>query len=190
MNLEITIDRVFSYLRDLCRPIGRKRRPGVDVEAIIARLHVLGLQGPPDLVQLYSLCDGTETVVGDLLDEIQFFPGFYWMNLDKAITTYKSLVKDGRWSAAWLPIFANGGGDFYAVICDEKSHDFGGLVGFILGESDQIIEFENVSSMFRTIERSFAEKAFFVSNGRLQADYPKMRAIARSVQPAFTEHDA
>jgi hypothetical protein len=85
--------------------------------------------------------------------------------------------------------FADGGGDFYAVICDSASPFFGEVLGFVLGEQDQIIEFKNVATMLETIERSFADGAFFVSDGRLKADYPKMRAIAHKVQPGFTEHE-
>ncbi len=190
INLEMTIDQIFAHLRELGRPTTQMRRPGLGPTIVTGKLGSLGLRCPDDLILLYGLCDGTETAEGDPLDEIHLFPGYYWMKLDEAIETYSSLVEEERWNAAWLPILANGGGDFYAVIGDEKSSDFGGLVGFILGESDHLVEFKNVTALFQTIEQAFTQKAFFLANGYLEADYPKLRAIARNVQPDFEEHDA
>jgi hypothetical protein len=85
-----------------------------------------------------------------------------------------------------LPIFANGGGDFYVVICETASPFFGEVLLVMYDETDHIAEFQNVSAMFETIERCFAQKAFFCADGYLEADYAKMRAIAHSVQPDFT----
>jgi len=190
MNLEMMIDGVFAHLRELERPIAQKRRHGVDTAMVTAKLRSLGLHAPADLVQLYSLCDGTETVEGEVLDDIHLIPGYYWIKLDESVVIYRSLIRDQRWSTNWFPIFSNGGGDFYAVICNENSSDFGGIVGFIVGESDHLVEFANVTTLFKTIDRSFSENAFFVTDGYLEADYPKMRAIARAAQPGFAEHDA
>lgn len=190
MDLEMTVDRTFAHLRELGRSIALKRRPGVEPAMITAKLRSVNLIGPADLVQLYNLCDGTETAEGDILDDIHFFPGYYWLKIEEAFTTYTAIYSDGRWNKSWLPIFANGGGDFYAVICDEKSPDFGGVVGFLVGENDHLVEFKNVTALFRTIEQSFSEKAFFVADGYLEADYPKMRTIASAMQPDFAEHDA
>jgi len=188
-DLETTIDRIFDHLQQLGSPVANRRRAGVCPANVESKIRALGLQPPEDLVRLYAACDGTATAEGERLGTIQFFPGFYWMSLDEASTVYQSIRKDDRWGRAWFPIFGNGGGDFYAVICDQDSPFFGEIVGFVLGEHDQIVEFKSVSSMFETIERSFAQKAFFSSNEHFTADYPAVRAIARTVQPGFVEHD-
>jgi len=64
------------------------------------------------------------------------------------------------------------------------------VVGFILGEAERFVEFESLKAMLETIDRSFLDHAFYMAEGRLKADYPRMRAIGRSVQPAFIEHPA
>jgi hypothetical protein len=190
MNVRRTVDQIFAHLRELGRTIAVRRRSGIDAAIAKAKLQNVGLTAPPELLELYSECDGTQTARGEILDDIHFFPGYYWMSLDTSLTAYNSLVQGGGWNVAWLPIFANGGGDFYAVVCNKSSTDFGGVVGFLLGVPDVLVEFRNVATMMQTIERAYAEKAFFVADGCLEANYPEMRAIARTVQPDFAEHGA
>ncbi len=190
MTLQDIVSRIFAQLREAERFIADRRRPGLCAAEVQTKVRSIGLAVPEELVQLYGVCDGTDTFAGDKFDEIRFFPGFYWMNLSEAVEAYNALVNDKRWNRFWLPIFADGGGDFYAVICDDQSSDFGAIVGFVVDENDHLVEFQGLTSMLRTIERAFAEKAFFVDKGHLRADYRKMRAIARSVQPDFAEHDA
>jgi hypothetical protein len=189
-HLETAVDRIFGHLRACGSLIADRRRPGLSPAEVEARIRALGLRPPRDLVQLYAYCDGTTTTAGkDLLGKISFFPGFYWMNLEKAITVYHSVSTHSLWHRSWLPIFANGGGDFYIVICESASPFFGEVPLVMYDETDHIAEFKNVSAMFETIERCFAQKAFFSADGYLRADHAKMSAIAHSVQPDFAEHD-
>ncbi len=189
-HLETAVDLIFDHLRACGSLIADRRRPGLTPAEVEVQIRAVGLRPPKDLVQLYAYCDGTETIEGkDLLRKIDFFPGFYWMNLDEAITVYRSVSPHRMWSRSWLPIFANGGGDFYVVICDTASAFFGEVLMVMYGETDHIVEFKNVSAMFETLERCFAQKAFFCADGLLEVDYAKMRAIAQSVQPDFTPHD-
>jgi len=189
-HLETAVDRIFDHLRACGSLIADRRRPGLNPAEVEAQIGALGLRPPTDLVQLYAYCDGTTTTAGkDLLGKINFFPAFYWMNLDEAVTVYHSLSNYSSWRRSWLPIFANGGGDFYVVICETTSPFFGEVLLVMYDETDHIAEFQNVSAMFETIERCFVEKAFFCSDGYLKADYAKMSAIAHSVQPDFAEHD-
>lgn len=190
MNTEITISRIFDHLKGLNRPIASRRRSGVDERVMVEDMASRGLQCHADFLEAYRLCDGTETLEGDPLDQIQIFPGYYWMCLEEALEAYDVLVRDEHWNRSWFPIFASGGGDFYSVICDKESKDFGGIVGFILGESDHLVEFESMASFLNTIERSFKEGAFFVTDGYLEANYSHMRSIAKIVQPHFLSHDA
>jgi hypothetical protein len=188
-HIEALVDRIFGHLQQLGSRVPSRRRAGLSPAGIKEAIHDQSLNAPDELIALYACCDGTSTQEGEILGEIQFFPGFYWMNLDDALETYRGVSKSAEWGGSWLPILANGGGDFYAVVCDSASPYFGEVVGFVLGEPDQIVEFKGITSLLETIERSFADGAFFISEGLLKADYPRMRAIAREVQPGFMEHE-
>lgn len=188
-HIEASIDRIFGHLQQLGSVIPSRRRAGLSPERIRKAMYDQSLEAPDELIALYAYCDGTSTQEGEILGEIQFFPGFYWLSLDDALETYRGVSRSAEWGGSWLPIFANGGGDFYAVVCDSASPYFGEVIGFVLGEPDQIVEFKDVASLLETVERSFADGAFFISEGVLKADYPRMRAIAREVQPGFMEHE-
>jgi len=75
------------------------------------------------------------------------------------------------------------------VICDPASPFFGEVALVMVDEIDHIAEFKNVSALFETLERCFAQKAFFSVDGRLKEDGEKSLAIAYQVQPDFTPHD-
>jgi hypothetical protein len=158
-HLQSNVDRIFDHLRACGSLIPDRRRPGLSPADVEAKIGALGLRPPKDLVQLYAYCDGTTTTAGkDLLGKIRLFPGFYWMKLDEAITVYRSVSPHRLWHRSWLPIFANGGGDFYVVICNPASPFFGEVVLVMVGETDHIAEFKNVSALFETVERCFAQK--------------------------------
>jgi|GEM_PF-1242768 cell wall assembly regulator SMI1 len=190
VSLEPLIDQIFDQLRQHGSTVADRRRAGLAPERIETILTGLGMDAPSGLLELYCACDGTSTYESDTIGEIQFFPGFYWMSLEDAATVYRAVSKSDEWDPSWLPFFANGGGDFYALVCDEKSPYFGEVVGFVIGEVSQIVEFESIFSLFQTIARSFDDGVFTFSEGRLRADYVAMRAIARQTQPEFVEHDA
>lgn len=185
-----SIDGIFAHLKRLDRPVAARRRPGLPEEEIRSNLDSLGLACPSDLVAAYAACDGIDYRPGDILDDIHFFPGFYWMPLAECIANYKLFKDDVRWNRHWLPLFANGGGDFYAVICDPASPSFGAVVGFMLGEEGHLIEFSSLAVMFEVIERSFETKAFYEQGGYLETNYPEMRDIVRAVDPGFEPAEA
>lgn len=189
-QLSCVLDSIFGSLGRLGRLIAARRRPGLDPSVMRAQFAARGLTVHDDLAELYGLCDGTDTFIAEKLGAIDFFPGYHWLKLDDALTIYDGIPDDPTWNRNWFPIFANGGGDFRAVISNVSSKDFGGVVRFLRGEPDCFVEFQNVVTMFEVINRSFAEQAFYMRDGRLVADFPKMRIIAQSLQPGFEVHDA
>lgn len=188
-NRQDLVDGIFSKLKELGMPVYSRRRSGVSSTFVERELADLGLRPPEDLLSFYEICDGTSTYEGDVLATIQLFPGFYWLSIIDCVEVFKSISESDNWNKAWLPIFANGGGDFYAVICDRESSSFGEIVGFVIGEYNQIAEFKSIDALFETIARSFSTNVFYAQNGILKADYPKMREVARQVQPGFIEHE-
>ena len=145
-----------------------------------------GLAFPEQLVELYGWRNGTRMKEGDDMDVRHFFPGFVFLALEDAIASYNAAEDDSRWSSSWFPVFGNGGGDFYAVACDESSPDFGAVVGFIADEAEQPIEFESVSSLVKTIRDCFLGNAYFVSGkGFLEANERSAAATAKKHNPSL-----
>ena len=126
MGIGTVLESIFRQLDALGRDVSARRRTGLETQALQARLGALGLSCPDDLASIYAFSDGVSAEPGETIGKITLFPGYYWVALAEALEIYGAVSTDARWSSSWLPIFASGGGDFYAVICDSKSPDFGG----------------------------------------------------------------
>lgn len=122
----------------------------------------VGLNPPPELVTLYGWRNGTSTERVSL-DDIHLFPGFYLLSVDDAVANYQAFVTDSRWRTGWLPVLANGGGDFYVV--DLSSSASSPVRHFRIDELEHPIEFSSLSSLLETLAEAFERGVFFVDPG-------------------------
>jgi len=72
-------------------------------------------------------------------------------SLKEALANYDAFRDDRRWNPHWLPVFANGGGDFLAVTCSEEPDSRGEVIHFRIDESVHPVEFVSVSRMLDTV---------------------------------------
>jgi len=130
---------------------------------------------------LYGWKDGTQTV-GVKLDDIQIFPGFYLLSLEDAIANYRAFVADSRWSPGWLPLFANGGGDFYLV--DLGGEPSGLVRHFRIDEPEHPVEFLSLPDMTSTLAAAFEQGVIFVDlNGYLEMHDLRFASLAAELNP-------
>lgn len=159
---------------------------GADDAFIRSSENEIGLVFPEQLFELYKWRNGTRMKEGDDMDVRHFFPGFIFLAFEDAVDIYNSIRDDLRWNPRWFPVFGNGGGDFYAVVCDPSSQDFGALVGFIVDEAEQPIEFESISSMMKTVRDCFSSNVYYVSaEGFLEADDLSAAIVAKKHNPSL-----
>ncbi|HET7047734.1 MAG TPA: SMI1/KNR4 family protein [Solirubrobacteraceae bacterium] len=175
------LDRVAGALAALDRrELLDRLLPGLPKDEVVRRLEQ-AVAPPPCLVELYSWRAGTRAGPDTKLGDIAFFPGFYLLSVDDAIVDYLAFRDHPRWNPDWFPIFANGGGDFYAaVLSDDKCP----IVGFMIDEDEQPIEYETLEAMIATLADCFDQGAFFVDDrGYLQMDSARHGEIARAHNP-------
>jgi len=182
--LQISLEAILGALAQMGRPVVRFLRQGLDPKTTTHRLAGLGLSAPRDLLTLYGWHDGTLVHEGNSLDDTHFWPGFYFFSLEDAARQYEAMREDPRWRESWFPIFANGGGDFYAIETGHK--DNGSIRGFLLGESDHPIEYESLGSMMKTLRACFETQTFFLGReGHLEMDDARHAEIAREFNPTL-----
>jgi cell wall assembly regulator SMI1 len=144
-------------------------------------LTAAGLPGEASVEALYSWRDGTQTA-GATLDDIQLFPGFYFLSLEEAIANYRAFVADPRWRPEWFPLFANGGGDFYLV--DLGGQLSGSVRHFRIEESEHPVEFRSLPDMMRTLADAFDKGVFFVHpDGYIEMDDLRFATLAAELNP-------
>lgn len=169
-DLAVSLSAVETALRRLDRNtlLGRLRQ-GLSNEIVRSGLASAGLLATPEFERLYAWRDGT-SIAGATLDDIHLFPGFYLLSLEDALLHYRDYVACERWRRGWIPIFANGGGDFYVVVLTRDGN--GSIRHSWIEETDHPVEFSSLKSMFNTLAQGFARDVFFVDNssGYLEMD--------------------
>jgi hypothetical protein len=171
----------------LLRQLGRRAllaalKPGLDAEHVQSLLGGVGLPSLPEVESLYGWKDGTETAGIKAVDDIHLFPGFYFLSLEDAVSNYRAFVSDQRWTPGWIPVFANGGGDFYLI---DVSDDMAGVVRhFRIEEAEHPIEFLTVGDMLATIGVAYDRGIFFVDgDGYLEMDDAAFASLAAEMNP-------
>lgn len=160
----------------------RSLQDGVSAGTVRSTLTTVGLQSTSDLEAVYGWRNGTSRDSPASLDDVQLFPGFHLLSLEDAVTNYRVFVTDRRWTPGWLPIFANGGGDFY--VADLRPSDAGAVRHFWLGEAEHPIEFPSLGAMMTTLAQGFERSIFFVDHrGYLEMDDLAFDALATEMNP-------
>lgn len=175
------LEGIFSFLSSWKMPVLSHLVSGLAKSYIVESLKKINIEPVEELVQLYAWRNGVNADAGIPLDDIQFIPGFHLLSLEHAVKQYAAIKDDKRWDTNWFPFMANGGGDFYAL--DTNSNSLS-IVGFILGESEQDVEYLNLTSMMKTFYDCFeAGVVFKTKEGYLEMDDDEHAEIAYRNNP-------
>ena len=156
--------------------------PGLAPSRTRSLLSACGLPHSGQVEALYAWRDGTEAAGVESVDDIHLFPGFYLLALEDAVANYRTFVTDQRWTTGWLPIFANGGGDFY--VTDLSGDTVGVVRHFRIEETEHPIEFLTIHDMLMTIAAGFRRGVFFVdADGYFEMDDLAFGFLAAELNP-------
>lgn len=179
-----SLNVILSFMQKWHLSVAGLLNAGLSEKEIEERFKKVGLIPTKELVELYRWHDGTPVEEGTMLDDVQFIPGFHFLCLDDAINNYQAMKDDRRWCRAWFPIFANGGGDFYAADLGQSDGYSAGVIGFILGEKEQETEYQSLTTMLLTFRDGFQNGSVFkAEEGYLEMDDDKYAEIARKNNP-------
>lgn len=155
---------------------------GLSVNVVRSKLDAVGLSSTPELETVYGWRNGTASDAPAILDDIQLLPGFYLLSLDDAVTNYRAFAVDDRWMLGWLPVFANGGGDFYII--DLTPAGAGAVRRFWIDEAEHPVEFSSLGAMMTTLARGFERGIFYVDpQGYLEMDDVVFGRLAMEMNP-------
>ena len=156
--------------------------PGISSQQIQELFEKIPLQPTQDLRALYTWRNGSKDCEGITLGELAFFPGFYLMSLEGSIQTYLELRARDAWDKSWFPIFASGGGDFYAMNLAPEAQ--GQILGIYVFEEEAEVEYRSLKSMLATLKACYEQGIIFRNEqGYLDMDYRKHAEIAHDINP-------
>lgn len=166
----------FKLKDKLCNPLSKD-----DVFLLFSRI---GFEPSIELVSLYQWHDGVIADSNVPLCDIQLFPGFHFLRLEDAIEKYMMFRNNSAWCVSWFPLFANGGGDFYVIDFGVKINDAHPIIGFVLGEESQDIEFSSLENMINTYYEGYRSNIIFKTcDGYLEQDDERFIEIAKKYNP-------
>lgn len=176
------LNEIEKSLQQLHHPCVEHLNPGLTSQQIQELFEEIPLQPNQDLHALYAWRNGSEDSDGITLGELAFFPGFYLMSLEESIQTYLELIETDTWEKSWFPIFASGGGDFYAMILAPEAQ--GQILGFYVFEEEAQVEYRSLKSMLTTFKVCYEQGIIFRNEqGYLDMDYRKHAEIAHDINP-------
>ena len=181
-NIILLLDKIETSLQQLHHSCVDHLNPGLSSQKIQELFEEIPLQPNQDLHALYAWRNGSEDSEGITLGELAFFPGFYLMSLEESIQTYLELRETDDWKKSWFPIFASGGGDFYAMNLAPESQ--GEIHGVYVYEEEPQVEYRSVESMLTALKNCYEQGIIFRNEqGYLDMDYRKHAEIAHDINP-------
>lgn len=169
------------------RQLNRERllgllQPGLGASCVERRFAETSFAGSNDLVELYLWRNGVPAQTDAPLGKLWMFPGFYFPSLEESFANYLTFKKDPRWGDRWFPVFADGGGDFYAV--ESSSEGRWPVRHFRIAEHEHPVEYESLEKMVCTIAAAYDQGIFFVDlNGSLELFEDRFDELAREMNP-------
>lgn len=157
--------------------------PGLPRETTDVLLRGASLDPREELLDLYEWRDGSSQANVDRIGNMYFLPGFYFLALEDALKNYEAFLPDTRWQRGWLPIFADGGGNFLFIDLSERGA--ASIRHFRLEEVEHPVEYENLHNMLKTVSRAYQDKVFFVdSEGYLEMNDDEYASLAHELNPS------
>ena len=181
-NISQLLNEIEKSLQQLDYPCVDHLNSGLSSQKTQELFEEIPLQPTQDLRALYTWRNGSKDSEGITLGELAFFPGFYLMSLEESIQTYQKLRKTSTWNQSWFPIFASGGGDFYAMNLAPESQ--GQIHGVYVYEEEPQVEYRSLKSMLTTFKVCYEQGVIFRNEqGYLDMDYRKHAEIAHEMNP-------
>ena len=181
-NIILLLDKIETSLQQLHHSCVDHLNPGLSSQKIQELFEEIPLQPNQDLHALYAWRNGSEDSEGITLGELAFLPGFYFMSLEESIQTYLELRETDDWKKSWFPIFASGGGDFYAMNLAPEAQ--GQIHGVYVYEEEPQVEYRSLKSMLTTFKVCYEQGVIFRNEqGYLEMDYRKHAEIAHEMNP-------
>ncbi|MFS9038126.1 SMI1/KNR4 family protein [Streptococcus timonensis] len=176
------LNEIEKCLQQLDHPCVDHLNLGITSLKIQELFEKIPLQLTQDLRALYTWRNGSKDCEGITLGELAFFPGFYLMSLEESIQTYLELRETDAWGKSWFPIFASGGGDFYAMNLAPEAQ--GQILGFYVFEEESQVEYWSLESMLTALKNCYEQGIIFRNEqGYLDMDYRKHAEIAHDINP-------
>ena len=187
-TMQEALASIHASLQNLHRvSLLRLLAPGVPETVTRDKLVSFGLQSNAEIETLYRWHNGTGYDPQLTLADYWMFPFFYFLSLDDAIQEYEALRVIDRWHTGWLPIFADGGGD-YLVINAAMGESDRGVYHFRNDYTEYPLEYASLTDCCLTVAAAFQRGVFYVNaeHPEIQIDFPRFYELGATMNPSVS----
>ncbi len=187
-NIDLMFNDLESYWKNKGTPILNKLNNGIDIEGN----YIDNFDGemPKDVIQLFKWKNGIKPENNvDAIGSVSLFPLGIFLSFDEIIYIQKEMAgKELGWERTKLPLFEDGGGEYFLIDCDNSKSSFGRIIYFSHGAVDfnrMISIYDSLYSLFQTIFECNKSGAFnyTTEKGILDFDSTKKNQISSKLNP-------
>jgi hypothetical protein len=170
-------DDVRAGLRGLLGHLDRLKRqqalnlvlPALSNDEVVADLAAAGVTGADPVLDWYTSWGGQTP--GGVLGLMDVLPGFYALSLADALA---HRGQHPEWPGGWLPILADGGGDYYVT---DTSSTAAPVLRHRFDDAEPERVSDSLTSFLVAANRAFDEHVIYVSDGFLEQDEKAWRSL-------------
>jgi SMI1 / KNR4 family (SUKH-1) len=177
-----------SYWKNHGTPILNKLQHGIIIEG--NKIDNFYGELPTDLFKLFKWKNGTKPENNvDPIGSLCLFPLGMLLSFDEIIYTQKEMAgRELGWERTKLPLFEDGGGEYFLIDCDSSKSSFGKIIYFSRGAVDfnrMISIYDSLYTLFQTIYECNKSGVFNYNTekGILDYDNLKKNKISRELNP-------
>jgi hypothetical protein len=143
--------------------------PALSRDAVAGELHAAGVVGVDAILDWYESWGGQTP--GGLLGVMDVLPGFYALSLADALA---QRAQHSEWPGRWLPILADGGGDYYVA---DTSSNAAPIVRHRYDDPGPEPVSDSLATFLATANTAFDQQVIYVSDGYLDQDEEGWRSL-------------
>ncbi|TPW70942.1 SMI1/KNR4 family protein [Schumannella sp. 10F1B-5-1] len=154
---------------------------GISAEQVARTLDSRGFPRTPALEQLWAWHNGFDPDLTPLIGQSWIMPGFFLLSAEEAIEYYDELNSFGRWNDGWLPVLADGAGDFVFLDYYVEGPP---ARRYYNDEDEQPFIHRDLEHLLGTIAAGFESGVIHRGpRGSLEMDHEQFDALAKRLNP-------
>jgi cell wall assembly regulator SMI1 len=174
-----TCNRIVEWHATRDHPVSQFLQPGATHDELSALATTMGMPLPAELQDFYAWHNGTAES-GATLGELAFLPGYYVLSIQEALAQRASYLPLG-WPHSWLPVFADGGGDFKALDLSRSKGIAAPVTWYF--DAEWCDEYGSLEALLFTVRAACDAGALFFSSDGFEIDSDRYALVARRFNP-------
>ncbi len=194
-SMEKTLEKLFAIFTEYNRPVVHLFQDGIDLTYKFKEKKLKYIPSR-ELLDLYNWKNGTKLLEGYSYNDMDFFPGFYFLSLEsslkaaqstnKGITFLKPFIKNRKiWKPSFFPIFSNLDNSYLIIDLDNQSSPVYFFSEEIIQDQNSLpMYYSSISNLISTILKCYQDKIYNIAeSGIVISNITKEAEVTHALNP-------